>query len=235
VVSWVSTPIATWTLLIGLLSVHLATNYAAVKAVSMRCLNRQRANIVFASILQHGEVPSPNHVSKQERVFERDGVLRWIDNRIVGHCRIGVSLEALLSRMVPQHKRPGSLDARATAVSGLLDVFADEAYLLWFTESDDEAFIVLKHGCTPTDQLKAWAHALLLAHGRYRPVPESETEDYDGFSKRQLAEMRHTLLKTNEIFDKYSGTLKQKGWDLNVAVLETRAGTRVEMSGKKSN
>jgi hypothetical protein len=201
----------------------------------MRCLNRQRANIVFASILQHGQVPSPTHVSKQERVFERDGVLRWIDNRIVGYGRIGVPLEALLSRMAPQHKRPGSLHARATALSGLLDVFADEAYLLWFAECDDEVLIVLKHGCSPTDQLKAWAHALLLAHGRSRPVPESETEDDEAVLKRQLAEMTKTLVKLNEVFGKYTGLLKQKGWDLEVAVLETRPGTRVETSGKKSN
>ena len=53
VVSWVTTPMATWATLIALLSIHLGTNYAAVKAVSMNSLNRQRANIVFGHMLSY--------------------------------------------------------------------------------------------------------------------------------------------------------------------------------------
>ncbi|KAL2013795.1 hypothetical protein VTN00DRAFT_1320 [Thermoascus crustaceus] len=50
-VSNITTPLATWTALICLLTLHLATNYAAVRAVHMTSLNRQRANIVFSALL----------------------------------------------------------------------------------------------------------------------------------------------------------------------------------------
>ncbi|KAH7359993.1 vitamin B6 photo-protection and homoeostasis-domain-containing protein [Pyrenochaeta sp. MPI-SDFR-AT-0127] len=231
VVSWVSTPFATWSTLIALLSIHLATNYAAVKAVSMRCLNRQRANIVFSSILEHGEVLSPSAVSKRERVFERDGVLRWGSDEIVGHCRIGVPLHTLLSRFGRRHTLTGSLDLQRIKLSELLDIFADEAYILWPASSDYEALIVLKGGCTPIDQLKAWAHALLLAR-KWRPgrVPGAKQDDGDAsLITARLAEMRRTLKDTQQLFTKHAGALRDKGWDLNVAVLETRAGTRAEM------
>ncbi|KAF1849955.1 DUF647-domain-containing protein [Cucurbitaria berberidis CBS 394.84] len=230
VVSWVSTPIATWTTLIALLSIHLATNYAAVKAVSMRCLNRQRANIVFSSILQHGEVLSPSDVSKRERVFERDGILRWADDEIVGYCKIGVSLEALLSRFDRGHTLTGSVDLRNMGMSELLHVFADEAYILWPALSDDNALIVLKEGCTPIDQLKAWTHALLLAR---RARGEMGKPDADGASR--LAELRRTLETTRGLFAESSKALRQRGWELEVAALETRAGTRAEIRSQKKS
>lgn len=41
----------TWTALLFLLGCHLGLNYAAVRSVQMTSLNRQRANIVFSTIL----------------------------------------------------------------------------------------------------------------------------------------------------------------------------------------
>jgi uncharacterized protein (UPF0128 family) len=231
VVSWVSTPFATWSVLIALLSIHLATNYAAVKAVSMRCLNRQRANIVFSNTLQHGSVLSPAEVSQRERIFERDGVLRWADDRILGHCKIGGSLGALLSRLGKRHKRTGSLHLHGVKLSELISVFGNEAYMLWLDDSDGEATIVLKEGCTPVDQLKAWVHALLLAQRMRNGVSKDEREKDDTFSTQGgLAEMIRTLGEINEHFDKYAAILEVKGWDLNVAALETRAGSRAQIT-----
>ncbi|KAF1939737.1 DUF647-domain-containing protein [Clathrospora elynae] len=234
VVSWVSSPMATWSTLIALLSIHLATNYAAVKAVSMRCLNRQRANIVFSSILQHAAILGPDDVSKRERVFERDGVLRWINDEILGYCRIGVSLQEMLGRIGSRHTQTGSLDLRGVNMSELLDVFADEAYILWpACSSDYEALIVLKHGCTPVDQLKSWAHALLLARRQRGHSLRGKPHDDDAseLKNRLIAELRQTLEDTRDVFEKYVGGLKDKGWDLDVAALETRTGTRAQIEG----
>ncbi|RHZ62643.1 RUS1 family protein [Aspergillus thermomutatus] len=52
VVSHVTSFAATWTSLLLLLTVHLGMNYAAVRAVQMTSLNRQRANIVFSTLLE---------------------------------------------------------------------------------------------------------------------------------------------------------------------------------------
>jgi hypothetical protein len=213
-----------------LLSIHLATNYAAVKAVSMRCLNRQRANIVLSNILQHGSVLSPTEVSQRERVFERDGVLRWADDRILGHCKIGVSLGALLGRLGKRHKRTGSLDLHGVKLSELISVFANEAYVLWFDDSDDEATIVLKEECTPVDQLKAWTHALLLARRRICMSKDEPGKDGTPSTQGSLAEMIRTLGEVNETFTKYVTLLKLNGWDLDVAALETRAGSRAQIA-----
>jgi hypothetical protein len=229
-VSWVSTPIATWSVLVALLSVHLATNYAAVKAVSMRCLNRQRANIVFSNLLQHESVLSPTEVSKRERIFEYDGVLRWADGGIVGRCKIGVTLETLLSRMGKRHKRTGSMSLDTMNLSDLISVFADEAYIVWL-DSDYEAVIVLKEGCTPVNQLKAWTHALLLAQNLSSRACREKVKD-DGLSPvhGRLTEARRALVEVNEVFTKYTRILEHKGWDLGVAALETRAGVRAQMA-----
>lgn len=58
VVSWVTTTLSTWAVMILLLAIHLETNRRAVRAVSMRTLNRQRASLVYHH-LQLGHVPTP--------------------------------------------------------------------------------------------------------------------------------------------------------------------------------
>ncbi|KAH7094733.1 vitamin B6 photo-protection and homoeostasis-domain-containing protein [Paraphoma chrysanthemicola] len=234
VVSWVSTPVTTWTVLIALLSIHLATNYAAVRAVSMRCLNRQRANIVFSHLLQHGVVLTPADVSQRERIFEQDGVLRRADDSVAGYCKIGVPLDLLLNRMGRRHKRTGSLDVHAVQLSELVDIFESEAYMLWFTDADYEALIVLKEGCAPIDQFKAWAHALLLASKVRGSGGKPEDDDASPMVMR-LAEMRRTLRDTRALFAKYTEELKQRGWDLETTALETRAGVRAQFNAQKQN
>jgi hypothetical protein len=197
----------------------------------MRCLNRQRTNIVFSNMLQHGSVLSPTEVSQRERIFERDGVLRWADDRILGHCQIGVSLGTLLGRVGKRHKRTGSLDLHSVKLSELISVFAPEAYMLWFDDSDDEATIMLKEGCTPVDQHKAWAHALLLAQRLRIGVPKDERgKDDTSSTEGGLAEMIRTLGEVNEHFAEYTAMLELKGWDLNVAAMETRAGSRAQIT-----
>jgi hypothetical protein len=194
----------------------------------MTCLNRQRANIVLSNIMQHGKVMSPKDVSLCERVFERDGVLRWVDGEIVGCAKIGVKLTELLERIGERHEQTGSLHIHGVKMSELLNVFKDEAYILWPALSSQVALIVLKESCTPFDQLKAWAHALLLAKRLRRKNDASLPKDH------LITELRGSLKDTREMFGKYVGALRDKGWDLDIAALETRAGTRACIdSGKQ--
>ncbi|KAF2692241.1 DUF647-domain-containing protein [Lentithecium fluviatile CBS 122367] len=229
VVSWISSPIATWATLTALLSIHLATNYAAVKAVSMRCLNRQRANIVLSNILQSGRVLSPTEVSKKERVFERDGVLRWADGAVIGHCKIGVTMQTLVGLVGPRRGQTGSVDLQASKLSDLMRLYKDEAYVFWKAQS--AAVIILKQGCTPIDQLKAWTQALLLAQRQGTAAPDCKLAD--DTSGDRLAELRSTLKETQLVFDTYEARLRDVGWDLDMAALETRAGQRIEVETRK--
>lgn len=52
VVSHVTGFTTTWIALLALLALHLSLNYAAVRAVQMTSLNRQRANIVLSSLFE---------------------------------------------------------------------------------------------------------------------------------------------------------------------------------------
>jgi hypothetical protein len=211
----------TWSTLIALLSIHLATNYAAVKSVSMRCLNRQRANIVLSHILQTGRVLSPMEVSQKERIFERDGVLRWADDMVIGHCSIGVSMQTLLRR-----KQAGSAGSREIRISDLMRVYRDQAFIVWTSNTD--VIIVLKQGCAPIDQMKAWTQALLLAQKeRIRPLDQKDnTQDL-------LAELGSTLDEAEKIINTYEARLRDVAWDLDVAALETWVGKRIEVETKR--
>ncbi|KAF2742410.1 DUF647-domain-containing protein [Sporormia fimetaria CBS 119925] len=224
VVSWVSSPMATWSTLIGLLSVHLAMNYAAVTAVSMRSLNRQRANIVFSAALQDGVILTPAEVSQQERIFERDGMLRWTHGCCIGHCEIGAPLSSILKAVGRRHDRTGSIRVQATVLSEILQLFDDDAYMLWFAES--EATIVLKAECGPTDQLRAWMHALLVAQ---RAKAGTKKKPKDDSQDSRLTELRETKVEIEAQFAHLVEKLRSVGWDLDVAFLETRAGTRVSV------
>jgi len=133
VVSYVTSRSATWSTLLFLLSIHLWTNYKAVRAVRMRTLNRQRANIVFSSYLQSlsdggpykemrkywpktgqrveredmkCQLPSPREVSIKERIFELDGVMRWHGSIIMGHCVLGVPLKDILDTILHSTRYP---------------------------------------------------------------------------------------------------------------------------------
>jgi hypothetical protein len=133
VVSHVTSRSATWSTLLFLLSIHLWTNYRAVRAVRMRTLNRQRANIIFSSYLQSlrdggpyeerrkfwlktgqrverddmkYKLPSPKEVSIKERIFELDGVMRWHGSVIMGHCALGVPLKDILDNVCPSTRHP---------------------------------------------------------------------------------------------------------------------------------
>jgi Vitamin B6 photo-protection and homoeostasis len=180
VVSWVSSPLATWLTLTTLLVIHLGTNYMAVRSVRMRSLNRQRANLVFSHLLAYDKVLSPSQVSKAERIFELDGVLRWADDSIIGFAKIGASVRECLDSVSSQGTH--SFWTIGSAYSGrsyssltmrhILDKFEDEAYALRAVNDDAcarlpnakaQVHIMLKQDCSAQMQLKAWLQALMLA------------------------------------------------------------------------
>lgn len=179
--------------------------------------------------MQHGRVLSPAEVSERERLFEKDGILRWSNNKAIGYCRIGVPLHMLLSRIGSQQKYTGSSILPSDQLSELLSLFADESYLLWpGASAEDEALIVLKAGCTPIDQLRAWAHALSIMQSVQGGSARNK-RDGNNASHAQvcIAELRRTLEDTRSLFSKYTDILVDQGWDLEVGALETLSGTRV--------
>ncbi|KAJ0420650.1 DUF647 domain protein [Aspergillus carlsbadensis] len=213
VVSYITSFVATWFTLLALLTLHLSLNYTAVRAVQMTTLNRQRANIVFSSMLssdpdfallssdqsqdqhnyaepgdqteRHLHIPSLAQVSRQERIFDASGTLKWSPHHhhhhhlkeegqrrprpeILGKCQIGVSPREFLSSPSSISTSSGSLKT-FLPITALASLFDDEDYILIFTpmtlgaNTKRTAKILLKQHATPKTHLKAWMHALLAA------------------------------------------------------------------------
>lgn len=229
---YITTRFETWAALVFLLSVHLGTNYAAVRAVIMRTLNRQRSNILFPAILNENKVLSPAEVSKRERIFEWDGALRWQSehsSRVLGSCRIGVSPRELLS-----HSSPAT--SRSVDLGRLLGIFEDEQYMLWLDRNSKRAAIVLKTQATPACQLKAWWHALLiskeLASERTQYPADKTVEKRQCSTVCMYTLLEETLETVSAVFDQNLERLQSAGWDVGNSSLETSLGRRVEISAQ---
>lgn len=220
VVKVVYTPLATWTTLLLLLTLHLATNYMAVRSVCMRTLNRQRANIVFACLHKHDRVLSPKQVSAKERIFERDGILRDADDKCLGYCKIGVPASELLERLGKTDRLTKATNLPEGRLLQLLDLFETESYIVYMEHPSDIACILLKKGSDTTVQLKAWYHALLLV----RQIQEG----FEG-ERGSMDAVRRTLVAVRTDWEKVQARVTEAGWDLETAALETTLGSRVSI------
>lgn len=229
VVSWVTTPIATWTTLIFLLSLHLETNRRAVRAVSMRTLNRQRATIVFHQLRQ-GHVPTPDQVSRQERIFERDGVLRGSNGTAYGYCNVGATMSSLLAAFGSTSKATNATLLHDESLSHLLSIYNDRAYILWSSKTNRQIHlnITLKTEAKAGDVLTAWWHALLVGE-HLNGTAQSEKSSRSVDQTTQLDPLERTISGADELWRKYNSELKNAGWDLGIGALETMSSTRISI------
>lgn len=228
-VSLVTTSMATWCCLVLLLSVHLAMNHAAVKAVSLHSVNRQRANILFSAFWEQKRVMTPEEVSQQERIFEWDGVLRWRASAPLAKARIGVPLQTLLSSLAPAHAATNSTRDANAQLKTLIKLFGQDLYLLSYETTNKVALIVLREGATPLSSFKAWAHALLLSHR----LDEIYATGAPSSNLQKL--LQSTLEDITEIWDAFVQQLTTAGWDIDVSNLETASGTRLRLDVNSNN
>jgi hypothetical protein len=201
-------------------------NRAAVKAVSMHTLNRQRANIVISTMVASGKVLKPEDVSLQERIFEWDGVLRWKGGPVMGAARIGVPFQRLIVQLGQRTNVTGSISNASIELGRLMELYHEEDYIMWYDWVRHNGLIVLKAGATPTSQLKAWAHVLWVAH--YLSSGEAISAESSDEATLQL--LKNTLLKLSERWEDDVIAFKAAGWDLGSASLETTSSTRLSMS-----
>lgn len=226
-VSRVSTPTSTWTCLILLLSIHLAMNHAAVRAVSMHTLNRQRANLVISTMVAKKKVLKPVEVSARERIFEWDGALRWEGAQVIATARIGVSLSELVAHLGSSHSVTRAVGEASINLDRLVELYDKEDYIAWYNNSSRTALIVLKDGATPTSQLKAWAHVLMTAHN----LALEDAISAASHDEAVLQQLKATLTNLSDDWDQRLTSLKAAGWDLGTASLETMSATRINLRG----
>lgn len=211
VVPMITTPMATWTALILLLSIHLETNRRAVRAVSMRTLNRQRATLVYYELLRN-RVPTPQDISRHERIFERDGVLRSNTGSVIGHCTVGTSFKDLI-KMLGRETRAHSRIS-TDVVPSLLKYYRSCGYVLWSDlKKYTNVWIVIKKESTSKDLLMAWWQALTLA-----------TKGTDGDDATT-----YSIEFAKQLLSKHQEALQRAGWDLRAGALETTTNRRFSL------
>ena len=197
----------------------------------LKSLNRQRTNILFSHLLEHKEILSPTQVAAKEYIFEQSGILRWNQGIEMAHCQIGVSLQDLLGSLSQVHKKKtGSSKIRKEDLDRFLEVFRAREYFIWYRTSTSTALIALKEDATVADQIAAWVHALLISreHTALRHITEESS-----FSQI-LAHVRQTGSVTEQTFRNWSQRLRDVGWQMDVAALETKPGIRVAMDTNQS-
>ncbi|KAJ5672339.1 hypothetical protein N7507_001466 [Penicillium longicatenatum] len=236
----------TWIALLILLAAHLSLNYAAVRSVQMTSLNRQRANIAFSALLssdsasldiqdkhtksksinqENWTVLTPAQVSKQERIFPRDGVLEWTTSnqprQYLGTAEIGISLPKFFAASGPSFQT-------SIPMTKLHDLFVEEQYILFLFPRGTSwhASILLKKECAVQSQLKAWMHALLAA----RVLSEADSTSESKQFVYKVVESTLGVLNNRERIERYLSALAGKGWVLDIGALETRGGRRVVLS-----
>lgn len=219
VVSWVTTPIATWTTLAALLSIHLETNRRAVRAVSMRTLNRQRATLVYHH-LRVAHVPTPKDIAAEERIFESSGVLRAADGAVLGYCQLGSTfLDIFRAMSGDSHRR-----ARTDILNKVLSMYKDSRFILWTVPMSRPRQVqtAIKESATTTDLLTAWWQALLVVSSE---GAEGKTDD------EALAHTQRSLDKAKAMLLEHQDAFKAAGWDLSTNALETRSSSRLVVDG----
>jgi hypothetical protein len=205
----------------------------------MTSLNRQRANIVFSTLLDSDKdlldpdpdadtdananldptqltLLTPAQVSKQECIFYPDGALRWstlTSTQTLGTAKIGLSTPSFLCTIT----QPTLVELTA--------LFQTENYILNLSKQQKQkqiwhVSILLKKNCSVSDQLKAWTHGLFAAR-----ILQTES---DG-ERDVLAVLGKTLGALNGRFECYLEALEGVGWEVGIGALETGGGRRVDI------
>ncbi|KAJ0383536.1 hypothetical protein COL922a_010282 [Colletotrichum nupharicola] len=237
VVSCLTTPTTTWTTLFILIAIYLFLNWKGVRAVKSRSLNRQRANIAFSALLSKDQVLTPGKISEEELIFERRGgeVFRWNTDTILGHCKFGVPLESMLQALANGQQNMRSFQLPTVDLSSLMELFENQQYIMWCQISEAtnydaasriKVLIVLKNGVSAKSQLKAWFHGLLLAE-RLHGLKTAELRRAQLGQHIMLGHIQATMALADEKYEGYARRLSAAGWNLEVAVLETRSGSRI--------
>lgn len=159
VVSKVHGTVATWSCLIPLLTLHLWANWKAVKSVRLSSLSLERACILFRGVLE-GRMRSVDDVNQQESILS-------FQNHSL---RLGVSAKEFFSFM---HNTVEGKSEISELVGQLLEIFANEKYLLWFDMRSGDGMILLKTSSTGETQAKSFCH---FARCRHQRLSAAESE-----------------------------------------------------------
>ena len=201
-------------------------NHAAVRSVRMNTLNRQRACICLGHLIDTKSVMTPEEVSRRERIFEKSSFIRWNGSHSpLAKVKFGVRLNEILTTIGRSHTVTHSVQQDKVSLNNIVDIFANEEYLLWYDSSRKLILVSFKQSVKPASQLQAWVHAMVAARGLLL-LPKAEQNDPLNVLKIIASELEGIRLGWEEKLK----ALAAAGWDLDTASLETVSGTRIELS-----
>ena len=208
----------------------------------MTSLNRQRANIVFSTLLDSEKdldlgpdldldldskvlltLLTPAQVARQERIFNADGALQWTQWPTSGSGSGSATTHTLGSAQIGVSMSSFLDSVKTSTLNRLTALFQGEAYILSLCRKNKKTWhvsILLKKGCSVRDQLKAWTHGLLAA----RILCEDGSEIF------AVIEKTLSSLNGHDRFARYLSALSGVGWDVDIAALETGGGRRVDIN-----
>ena len=194
----------------------------------MRCLNRQRATILFNHLLHHGTVLTPQEVAKRERIFGRGSIIPGPNSPFQGTCKFGASLRDLLDSIAVQRTQARLSHTIPFSLAGMVNLYEDERYILWCINAvHPHAMIVLKKDADAETCLRAWMHALLsvqlLSYAEKAEPALSTTGDH------RLLLLDEAKSSANSYFNRHKQIMEERGWDLSISALETHPATRISI------
>lgn len=205
-ISYVTDPSTTWSILVLLLAMHLGMNWRAVRAVRLNTLNRQRATIVFAEWISAKNVPTLDEVAQREWLFRANGDIYDVNRGRIGSCKIGVGMQELLTVTGSR----SHTDRHAVARHLINTAAANNApYIVWLAHRRC-ACIMLSEGCSAREQLKAWYTAQLA-------VTLGPAEAH-GWMSDQL---RTVYAQADREYGALEAALLAQGWDIDTAALQS--------------
>lgn len=138
---------------------------------------------------------------------------------------MGASMSRFVASMrAAQSRATGSSKIYESLLERLVDVFRDEAYIIWFERSiqTKRLLIVIKDSARPRDLLVAWWTAISLT----TEVKEAGAEKAD---HDLLKIVKRSQTSAEGLLRKYDAELKRNGWDMDDCVFEVPSSGRIRV------
>ncbi|RMZ90272.1 hypothetical protein DV736_g2502, partial [Chaetothyriales sp. CBS 134916] len=154
-------------------------------------------------------------VGRAERLWSvEDGLMVGGRKWTIKFASVGDLLQAL-----KWERRERSLGGRDGILRELLDIFAEEEYVLWFDKDRQEVLIVLMDDAIPETQLQSWYHAMVVGNHALEMSEDAI-----------LRKVAKTLPVSKQGWKQAEELLRRQGWQLQDSSLETLTGPRLQVA-----
>jgi len=212
----VSAQAVSWTVFLVLTWVHVYANYVGIQKLKLRTLNRERAAIVLRPAVERccDIVLSKRSKAGDDDDATTEAAIRKSCREVPGPDQISESLSRSMWRMLlRQDIRLGaSMNEVRSSGDGRPTVLESERYM-FLSASREGVAVALEAGSATSDELKAYAHAMVV-RGCLRRDESSGAKELILKSHRVV----NRLFANGEVG--IEAALAERGWDVSRVYLE---------------